>query len=437
MFFPAELIKKKRSGFAHSKEEIVFLINSFSEGSLPDYQMSAWLMAVFFKGMTDEETAYLTEAMIRSGRTLDFKNLSSPPVDKHSTGGVGDKTSLILAPIVAAAGVPVPMIAGRGLGHTGGTIDKLEAIPGFSCDLTLEQFAERVQKHGISLIGQTKEICPADKKIYALRDVTATIESLPLICASIMSKKLAEGIHGLVLDVKFGSGAFMKTVDQADELAAKLMGIGRAQGKEVVAYLTSMEQPLGRFIGNSLEVGECISIMKNDPYLNHAADEFEDCRELSIELAGAMIWLGKKASSIEDGAKKAREILKSGKAYEKFEELCSLQGGNLKKLPVAKATRIVKASKSGFVSGFKTDEVGLASIALGAGRLKTTDVIDPTAGIFVHAKLGDEVSEGAPLYTLFANSEKNFATAEKMLLASTSISLQKPTVAALIARRKI
>lgn len=437
MFFPAELIKKKRSGFAHSKEEIGFLINSYSEGTLPDYQMSAWLMSVFFQGMNEQETAYLTEAMIRSGRSLDFSNLKSPPVDKHSTGGVGDKTSMILAPIVAAADVPVPMIAGRGLGHTGGTIDKLEAIPGFSCDLTLEQFAERVQRHGISLIGQTSEICPADKKIYALRDVTATIESLPLICASIMSKKLAEGIQGLVLDVKFGSGAFMKTVDQADELASKLMAIGKAHGKDVVAYLTNMEQPLGRFIGNSLEIGECISIMKNEPYLNHAADEFDDCRELSIELAGAMIWLGKKASSASDGVTKAREILKSGKAFEKFEELCKLQGGDLKKLPLAREKQIVKAPKSGLINSFKTEQIGLASIALGAGRLKTSDVIDPTAGIFVHAKLGEEIKEGAPLYTLFAQSTKNFAQAEKMLLESTTISLQKPVVADLIARRKI
>lgn len=437
MFFPAELIKKKRAGFNHTRDEINFLINSYSAGTLPDYQMSAWLMAVFFKGMSDEETALLTEAMLRSGKSLDFSHLKTPTVDKHSTGGVGDKTSLILAPIVAAAGVPVPMIAGRGLGHTGGTIDKLEAIPGFSCALSLEQFAERVEKHGLSLIGQTEEICPADKKIYGLRDVTATIESLPLICASIMSKKLAEGIQGLVLDVKFGSGAFMKTIEQADELATKLMAIGRAQEKKVVSYLTSMEQPLGRFIGNSLEVGECISIMKNEPYLNHHADEFDDCRELSLELAGAMIWLGGKAASAEDGVNKAREVLASGKAFEKFEELCSLQGGNLSKLPVAQHTHIVKAPESGFVSNFKTEQIGLASIALGAGRLKTTDKVDPSAGIFVHAKLGEEVSAGEPLYTLYANSVNSFATAEKMLLASTSISLQKPKLTALIARRKL
>ena len=437
MFFPNELIKKKRSGLAHTRDEIYFLINSFSEGTLPDYQMSAWLMAVFFKGMTDEETAVLTEAMLRSGKSLDFSHLKTPTVDKHSTGGVGDKTSLILAPIVAAAGVPVPMIAGRGLGHTGGTIDKLEAIPGFSCDLTLEQFAKRVEQYGLSLIGQTSEICPADKKIYGLRDVTATIESLPLICASIMSKKLAEGIKGLVLDVKFGNGAFMKTIDQADELATKLMAIGRVHGKKVVSYLTSMEQPLGRFIGNSLEVGECIAIMKNSDYLGHSADLFDDCRELSLELAGAMIWLGEKAKTAEDGVKIARDVLASGKAYEKFEELCSLQGGDLAKLPVAKHTHVVKALSAGFVSNFNTDQLGMASIALGAGRLKTTDVIDPTAGIYVHAKLGEEVSAGAPLYTLYASSTNQFNTAEQMLQANTTISLQKPTVAALIARRKL
>ena len=329
MFLAAELIKKKRSGLEHTREEIEFIIHGFTAGLLPDYQMSAWLMAVYFKGMTPKETASLTEVMLHSGRVLDFTNAKSLAVDKHSTGGVGDKTSMILAPIAAAAGCTVPMIAGRGLGHTGGTLDKLESIPGFNVFLSLDQFAAQVKSIGVAIIGQTGEICPADKKIYALRDVTATVESFALICASIMSKKIAEGIGALVLDVKFGSGAFMKTLEEADQLATKLMDIGTAHGKKVAVLLTDMEQPLGRFIGNSLEIAECVAILKNDEFMGRGRDDFEDCRELSLALAGQMIWLSGLASSADQGYEKARKVLEDGSAYAKFEDICRAQGGNL------------------------------------------------------------------------------------------------------------
>ena len=438
-FFPAELIKKKRNRQEHSRDEIRFIVESFTQGKFPDYQMSAWLMSVFFNGMTPAETFALTEAMLQSGRELDFSHLSSIAVDKHSTGGVGDKTSMILAPLVAAAGVPVPMIAGRGLGHTGGTLDKLEAIPGFRIDLSLEEFSSQVSELGVAIIGQTAEICPADKRIYALRDVTATVESYPLICASIMSKKLAEGIGALVLDVKFGSGAFMKTAQDAETLADKLMEIGDAHGKKVAAILTSMEQPLGRFVGNSLEMGECFAIMKRDQYLGRSHQDFADTTELTLELAAQMIWLGKKAASIEEGLKLAREILESGRAWEMFERMCARQGGDLAKLPVAKTKIDVLALSDGFVSRADVERIGVAAIALGAGRLKASDHVDHTAGIEVHRKLGERVHKGEPLYSLFANLQKDdpkFTAAKDMLLTATSISLQKPDVPALIFKRK-
>lgn len=435
---PSELIKKKRSGAEHSPDEMRFLIESYVAGTLPDYQMSAWLMAVFFKGMTSEETSTLTEAMLNSGRTLDFSKLTSTAVDKHSTGGVGDKTSLILAPIAAAAGVVVPMITGRGLGHTGGTLDKLESIPGFSTALSLEQFQRQVETIGFALAGQTSEICPADKKIYALRDVTATVESLPLICASIMSKKLAEGIGALVLDVKFGSGAFMKTLEEADALATQLMTIGTAHGKRVSALLTSMAQPLGRFIGNSLEIGECIAILKGESYLGR--NDFADCRELSLELAAQMIWLGGRAANATDGLRIAKEILESGRAWEAFERICCAQGGDLARLPLAPTRVDVIAKDSGFLFSFDTERIGIAALTLGAGRRKASDQVDPTAGIEVHAKLGDRVSAGDVTMTLYGSLPAGhpcYREAESLLQSAMTISLQKPNVPALIARRKV
>jgi pyrimidine-nucleoside phosphorylase len=437
-FLPAELIKKKRSGLEHTREEIQFLVDGFVKGTLPDYQMSAWLMAVYFRGMTAPETATLTEVMLHSGRVLDFSKARSLAVDKHSTGGVGDKTSMILAPIAAAAGVTVPMIAGRGLGHTGGTLDKLEAIPGFSVSLSLDQFEKQVSAVGVSIIGQTVEICPADKKIYALRDVTATVESLPLICASIMSKKIAEGIGALVLDVKFGSGAFMKTMEDADLLATKLMEIGKAHGKKVASLLTNMEQPLGRFIGNSLEIGECVAILRGADFMGRG--DFDDCRELSLELAGHMIWLGGLARDAREGYEKAVAVLEDGSALRKFEEICKAQGGSLAELPLPQARMDVLAENDGFVSAIDTEQIGYAALALGAGRLKSSDELDLTAGIEIHRKLGEPVRKGERLYTLFVRDSSlagKFADARNRVLSATTISLQKPTVAALIAKTKI
>lgn len=441
-FVPAELIKKKRNGGAHTPEEIHFLIDSFLSGDLPDYQLTAWLMAVYFSGMSGAETATLTEAMLHSGRVLDFSHLSSLAVDKHSTGGVGDKTSMILAPLVAAAGVPVPMIAGRGLGHTGGTLDKLEAIPGFRIGLSLDEFKKQVEALGVAIIGQTSEICPADKRIYALRDVTATVESLPLICASIMSKKLAEGVGALVLDVKFGSGAFMKTERAAETLADKLAGIGTAHGKRVATLLTNMEQPLGAFIGNALEMGECFAIMRNEPYLGRSPQDFSDTRELTLELAAHMIWLGEKASSAEEGLQIATQLLDSGQAWSTFERMCEAQGGDCTRLPVPERKIDVFAEKSGFIAKLDTEAIGLAALQLGAGRMKITDMIDLAAGIEVHKKLGDPVRTGERLYTLYSSARDEQAArlaslARKTLQQATGISLQKPEALALIVKRKV
>ena len=437
-FLPAELIKKKRSGLEHTREEIEFLVGGFVAETLPDYQMSAWLMAVFFRGMTPGETALLTDVMLHSGRVLDFSKSRSLAVDKHSTGGVGDKTSMILAPIAAAAGVTVPMIAGRGLGHTGGTLDKLEAIPGFSVSLSLGDFQKQVATLGVAIIGQTAEICPADKKIYALRDVTATVESLPLICASIMSKKIAEGISGLVLDVKFGSGAFMKTLEEADVLATKLMEIGKAHGKKVTSLLTNMEQPLGRFIGNSLEIGECVAILCGGEFMGRS--DFDDCRELSLQLAAQMIWLGGLAPSAEAGYAKALKTLEDGSAFRKFEQICEAQGGRLADLPLPQSLMDIESPADGFVSALNTEQIGYAALALGAGRLKSSDELDLTAGIEIHKKLGEPVSKGEKLFTLFVADESRvskFADAKARVLSATTISLQKPNVAALIARTKL
>lgn len=433
-FLATEIIQKKRGGAELSEGEISFMIRGYVEGSVPDYQMSAFLMTVFFKGMTDQETWNLTKLMMHSGRVLDFSHLGIA-VDKHSTGGVGDKTSLILAPIAAAAGVPVPMIAGRGLGHTGGTIDKLETIPGFSCGLSIERFQKQVAEHKLALIGQTDEICPADKKIYALRDVTATIESLPLICASIMSKKMAEGIQGLVLDVKWGSGAFMKTMDQAKELASRLCAIGTAGGKKVVAVVSDMNQPLGRFIGNSLEVEECVAILRREGLRGRKLADFSDCESLSVELAGAMIWLGGKAKTATEGTEIARKILESGEAFRKFQQLIQLQGGRLDELPRATPTLEVLSAAEGSIRSFDTAAIGSAALMLGAGRQKTSDIIDPIAGIEALVRIGDSVKVGTPLFKLYGT--KNLATVKDRLVSATQIdkSLPRATAGDLIAFR--
>jgi pyrimidine-nucleoside phosphorylase len=432
-FLPAEIIKAKRNGQALSNEQIEEFILSYAQGKIPDYQMSALLMAIFFRGMNTEETLALTKAMLYSGEVVDFSSVPGFKVDKHSTGGVGDKTSMILGPIVAAAGVSVPMISGRGLGHTGGTLDKLESIPGFNTQLDLPTFKKLVGQNQICFIGQTKEICPADKKIYALRDVTATVESLPLICASIMSKKLAEGIDGLVLDVKFGTGAFMKTPKMAEELAVNLMSIAKGYGKKVVALLTNMDQPLGRYAGNSLEIDECVQIMKGQAYISAAGvDLYEDTRELSLWLSAHMIHLSGKTSTVESAYAMAKEILFSGRAYEKFAELCKIHGGNLAALPTPKFRLPIAAKSSGFVSAFNTEAIGVAGIVIKAGRAQTSDVIAPTAGIEFHAKIGDPIREGQTLYTLHGDDDGLLREAVPLLLSSVTISLQKPPSPSLI-----
>jgi pyrimidine-nucleoside phosphorylase len=354
---------------------------------------------------------------------VDLSHIDGFKVDKHSTGGVGDKTSLILGPIVAAVGLNVPMISGRGLGHTGGTLDKLESIPGFNTQLTLFEFAQSVQRHRICYIGQTKEICPADRKIYALRDVTATIESFPLICASILSKKLAEGIDGLVLDVKYGSGAFMKDAAQAEKLALELMEIAKGYGKKVATLITNMNQPLGRYAGNSLEVEECVAIMKNQHFVGaNGKDLYEDTRELSLQLSAYMLWLGGASKTIEDAYHMAQIALASGRAYEKFAELCRLHLGQLQDLPKPQHHHEVFASEGGYISAMNTEKIGIAGVQIKAGRAVVSDVIEPTAGIEFHFKVGDKVEKGQSLFTLHGADLILLQSVETLLRDSIGVS---------------
>jgi pyrimidine-nucleoside phosphorylase len=432
-FLPAEIIKAKRNGKVLLDSEIEDFILGYARDRIPDYQMSALLMAIYFRGMTQEETLALTKAMLHSGEVVDFSGIPGFKVDKHSTGGVGDKTSLILGPIVAAAGVAVPMISGRGLGHTGGTLDKLESIPGFNTQLDLKTFKSMIAKHQICFIGQTKEICPADKKIYALRDVTATIESLPLICASIMSKKLAEGVDGLVLDVKYGSGAFMKSPEDAEKLAHQLMGIADGYGKKVVSLLTNMDQPLGRFAGNSLEVEECVEIMKGKTFKSaEGYDMYHDTRELSLWLSAHMIHMSGRTKTAQEAYELATDILNTGQAFKKFEELCQIHGGDLAALPRPKHKISVNAEKSGFVQSFNTESIGVAGILIKAGRAQTSDAIAPTAGIEFHVKVGDPIQSGDVVYTLHGDDVNLLNSAKPLLKSSLNISLQKPPTPSLI-----
>lgn len=418
---PIEVLIKKREKKELSQDEISFFINNFVAGKIPDYQMSAFLMAGFLNGFTSKETYFLTDTMMNSGKTVDFSDCDFPTVDKHSTGGVGDKTSLILGPIVAACDVGVPMIAGRGLGHTGGTIDKLEAIPGFNCAISLENFKKQIQKNRLCLMAQTNEICPADKKIYALRDVTATIESIPLICASIMSKKLAEGIASLVLDVKFGNGAFMRTIEDARNLGAKLKEIGVNAGRKVTVFLTSMDQPLGEWAGNSVEIDECISILKNE-VSPQGTKGFHDTRELSLILSAEMLLLAGKVKDFDAGYESATKTLESGKAFEKFAEICKVQGGDLTKLPKPTKYFEIKAEQDGYVERFDTKGVGYAGIILEAGRQTSSDKINPVAGIRIHKKVGDKVHRGDVLWTITSSETSRFEDTARRLEDSILIS---------------
>ena len=427
-----ELIKKKRDGQSFTSDEINFLINHYTKGHIPDYQFSALLMAILLKGMNPSETAALTNSMLNSGKIINLDSINGYKVDKHSTGGVGDKTSLIIAPIAAAAGVYVPMISGRGLGHTGGTLDKLESIPGFRTDLSLYESMRVLKKCGAVLIGQTKEIAPADKLIYSLRDVTATVESIPLITASIMSKKLAEGIDGLVLDVKTGNGAFMKSYSDSINLTNSLINTAKSFNINVIAFITDMNQPLGNYIGNWLEVFESVQVLqgktKNDLY------------SLSIKLAGAMIYLGKKAKSIKDGELIAKQKIKNGEAFKKFLQIVELQGGNVNyiinpdKYPKSKFVNKVRSLKNGYIKEINTHLVGMASLELGAGRMTKEDRVDPKAGIIFYKKIGDNVKKGDIICELHSDSKAKISLAEQIIIESIKFSKTKPVSPKLIKR---
>jgi pyrimidine-nucleoside phosphorylase len=425
-----ELIRKKRNGEVLTASEINFLVSSFIKNKIPDYQFSAFLMAVYLKGMSKEETAELTNAMIYSGKTVDLNSIKGLKVDKHSTGGIGDKTSLILAPIVAATGVNVPMISGRGLGHTGGTLDKLESIPGFRTDLNLARFKSILKKCGAVLIGQTKEIAPADKLIYSLRDVTATIESIPLITSSIMSKKLAEGIDGLVLDIKTGNGAFMKDLKDSKALANSLIETAKAFNKKVVGFITDMNQPLGNYIGNWLEVYESIKIL--------LGEDVEDLLEVTLALSGAMIYLGNKASSVKEGIEISKEMITSGKAFDKFLQIVKLQGGDINLLknperyPKSKIIEIITAEKDGYLNGIDNYQLGMISLQLGAGRLTKEDKIDPKAGIIFYPKIGNKVKRGEIIAELHTNKKNGLNELTKKLYSIINFSDNRPIIPKLI-----
>lgn len=433
MLLPAELIRKKRNGHELTSLEIESWIQHYTDGTIPDYQMAAFLMAVYFRGMTTQETSALVKAMMSSGQVLTWQGHANFRVDKHSTGGIGDKTSLILAPLVAAAGLSVPMMSGRGLGHTGGTLDKLESVPGFSTQISLVDFDHLVRNENLAMIGQTPAICPADKKMYALRDVTGTVESLPLVCASIMSKKLAEGIDGLVLDVKFGSGAFFKEQEKARELAKALKGIGLQFGKKVTALLTNMNQPLGAFAGNALEMFECAEILKGKTRLNDSGlDLYEDTRQLSLELAAQMLVLSGQFGAMDDCRRKVESLLSSGAGYVYFEKMLSNQGGRFAELPQPKHHRILRSDREGYVTAFNSEKIGYLNVALGAGRAKVEDLIEPTAGMEFHAKIGHKVKIGSPLVTLYGLNPDKFAAIEADVLGCITVSPQFVAPAPLI-----
>ena len=420
-----DVITKKRDGQELSAAEIEAFVDRYTNGDIPDYQASAWLMAIVLRGMTRTETAALTNAMLHSGEVLDLSEFPAAKVDKHSTGGVGDKTSLVLAPLAAAGGLTVPMISGRGLGHTGGTLDKLESIPGFNVNLSIAEFRRILNSCGCAMIGQTAEIAPADRKLYALRDVTATVESPYLICASIMSKKLAEGIDALLLDVKTGSGAFMKKEEDAVFLAELMVETGELVGKKMVALITDMNQPLGTHVGNSLEVIEVLDVLRGGGP--------EDLRQLCLELAGWMFVLGGIASTVELGKTKAERLIRSGDALEIFRKMIKLQGGDERiiddpsLLPRSKHTTQVPSPKTGFIAEIDCQAVGIASVILGGGRAKKEDSVDPSVGIILHRKLGDPVSTGEPLCTIHYNSETQADEAAALLQKSFRIAEGAPS----------
>ncbi|AAK79513.1 pyrimidine-nucleoside phosphorylase [Clostridium acetobutylicum] len=398
-----DIISKKRDGGELTKDEIYFFVNGYTNGTIPDYQVSALTMAIYFKDMTERERADLTMAMVKSGETVDLSQIEGIKVDKHSTGGVGDTTTLVLAPLVAALGVPVAKMSGRGLGHTGGTIDKLESISGFNVALTKEKFVELVNRNKVAVVGQTGNLTPADKKLYALRDVTGSVESIPLIASSIMSKKIAAGADAIVLDVKTGAGAFMKTEKDAEELAHAMVKIGNNVGRKTMAVISDMSQPLGFAVGNALEVKEAIDTLKGQGP--------EDLTELVLTLGSQMVMLAKKANTLEEAKEKLVEVIKSGKALEKFKLFLESQGGdssivdNPEKLPQSKYKIDVLAKESGFVSNIVADEIGIAAMLLGAGRATKEDTVDLAVGLVLNKKVGDKVQKDEPIVTIYSNRE--------------------------------
>jgi len=408
-----EVIRKKRDGHELTRAEIEFLIQGYTRDEIPEVQAAAWLMAVLLRGLTRQETASLTEAMLRSGEVLDLSALPGPKVDKHSTGGVGDKTSLVLAPLAAAGGLIVPMISGRGLGHTGGTLDKFEAIPGVSVNLSLRRFREVLESCGCAIIGATEEIAPADRKLYALRNITGTVESPFLICASILSKKLAEGLDALVLDVKRGSGAFMKSDEEALHLAQLMVETGARVGAKTAALITDMDQPLGSSVGNALEVEEAISVLRGGGP--------QDLRELCLELAGWMFHLGGKAGSVEEGKRLGAGLIASRKALDKFRRMVELQGGDAEavddptRLPRAHRKLDVVSPKTGFITAMECEAIGKASVILGGGREAKEDSVDAAVGLTVHKKVSDSVTTGEPFCTIHYNSHTRLDQAQRMI----------------------
>ena len=425
-----DLIQKKKNGETLTKEEIDFMITDYVAGKIPDYQMSAMLMAIYFNGMENEELAAFTLAMRDSGDLVDLSPIEGIKVDKHSTGGVGDKTTLIVGPIVAACGVPVAKMSGRGLGFTGGTLDKLESISGFRIDLSAEEFFETVKKTGISVIGQTGNLAPADKLLYALRDVTATVDSIPLIAASVMSKKLAAGSDKIVLDVTTGSGAFMKNTRDAKKLAKHMVAIGNHAGKETVAILTGMEEPLGFAIGNNMEVKEAIEVLKGGGP--------EDVKEVSVALAGMMLSLGLENVSLSQGKRMAKKARSSGQAFEKFKEMVQAQGGDIRYVEHPEFFERdafegeVLAAEDGFLSGMDTEKIGVAAGLLGAGRETKDSVIDMSAGIYLKKKIGDTVKKGEPIAICYAGTKEKLNRGMAMFESSIRYSKEAPRIPKLI-----
>ena len=427
-----EIIAKKRDGLALTDEEIEFFVQGVTDGSLPDYQIAALLMAIYIRGMNDRETVALTRAMMHSGVVLDLSDLPGVKVDKHSTGGVGDKISLPLAPLVASLGVVVPMISGRALGHTGGTLDKLESIPGFRTDLSVEEFKAVLRQVGVAIIGQTEDLAPADRRLYALRDVTATVSSIPLITSSILSKKLAEGIDGLVLDVKTGSGAFMRRYEDAKALARSMVNITQGVGKKVVALITNMDQPLGWAVGNALEVLEAVEVLQNRGP--------RDTTELTQALATEMLLLAGKASSADEARALIHDALASGRAYAKWQEMVRAQGGDPEAIldPAFIQTRYqepVVAPESGYLAAYDTYAVGMAATVLGAGRLTKEDRIDPAVGLRVFKKVGDPVAQGEPILEIRANDPERLAQARAYLAKAFRVDPRPVTPPPLILER--